>query len=54
MKKINGISSKKFVIYAKKKLVLITMTLHSKNTIKHEITVIAPANIEALVIIFIT
>ena len=38
----------------KKKLVLITMTLHSKNTIKHEITVIVPANIEALVIIFIT
>ena len=37
-----------------KKLVLITMTLHSKNTIKHEITVIVPANIEALVIIFIT
>ena len=38
----------------KKKLVLITMTLHSKNNIKHEITVIAPANIEALVIIFIS
>ena len=37
-----------------KKLVLIIMTLHSKNTIKYEITVIAPANIEALVIIFIT
>ena len=33
MKEINCIASKKFVIYAKKNLVRMTMTLHSKNTI---------------------
>ena len=33
MKEINCIASKKFVIHAKKNLVRMTMTLHSKNTI---------------------
>ena len=43
MKKINHIASEKFVIYTKKNLVPMTMTLHSKNTIKYEIIVITPS-----------
>ena len=46
-KKINHIASKKFVVYAKKNLVLITMI---KNTINSEIIVVILENIEALLI----
>ena len=49
MKKINRITCKKFVIYAKKNL-----EQTKKNTIKYRIIVITPANIEALLIIFVT
>ena len=48
MKKINLIKSKKFVIYAKKDLVLI---ITIKNIIKSEIIVIVLENTEVLLMI---
>ena len=48
MKKINLIKSKKFVIYAKKDLVLIVTI---KDIVKSEITVITLENTEVLLMI---
>ena len=55
MKKISFMKSKKFVIHAKKDLLLvITMELHSiKNIEKLEIIVTILENIEQLLIIFV-
>ena len=51
--KRNGITSKKFVVYAKKKKNL-ALIIKFKNTIKSEITVITLLNIETLLIMFVT
>ena len=53
MYKRNGITSKKFVVYAKKKKNL-ALIIKFKNTIKSEITVITLLNIETLLIMFVT
>ena len=50
MKKMNHITSKNFVIYAKNNFV---PTMKIKNTIKLEIIVITQENIEVLLIIFV-
>ena len=49
IEKINHVASKKPVIYAKKKLVLMTMIKYTK---KSEITVITLENIEAPLVLF--
>ena len=54
MKKTNLMKSKKFVIYAKKILIQIKMIKMRLNyTIKSEITVITPENLEKLLKIFV-
>ena len=49
VKEVNHTASKKFIIYAKKNLVLI---IKIKNTIKYETIVIAKENIEVLLITY--
>ena len=54
MKKISLLKSKKFVIYAKKNLIQIKMIKMRLNyTIKSEIIVITPENLEELLIVFV-
>ena len=54
MKKISLMKSKKFVTYAKKNLIQIKMIKMCLNyTIKSEIIVITPKNLEELLIVFV-